>query len=481
MFRLTENPHRYRWLRLGLFLLVCAAIGLLKFRFHELWKDEWQAWMLARDLGWGELLANLYYEGHPALWYIYLKFWTYPGVSNEAQLIQLAHFIPVVASKFLLFRFVRLRWWLVLLIALGYYPLFEYGMVNRGYAFLMLLAFLLPVLKRGSTKPWIVAIALFLLCQTEVFGVIMAGSWLLYRWLERGGNPFGDRSWLTEFIGAVAGVLIFVITVFPRGGEEELSRAYLDEPLSAEVLATAFQGTSANTYWIGIIPDTNVFGVSAAGIILSIILIAGMLYFFYGKRPAFYAFLAFQVVFFLFAAVIYTGGVRQWGVGVIFLISLIAIIAAGEEWRVKWPRFVILLSVLGCQLYYSGMAISKEIKYPFSHAKEAGEFIKEKVPEKVPVLAMSKFETTPVVGYADRPFYTLPYGEPFTYFKWVEKVYVPTQKEMKLFARYKGTGGIAIISHEPLSQQKYPQAQLWKSFEGFNLKNESYYLYLLER
>jgi hypothetical protein len=63
-------------LRGVLMTLVALAMLLLKFQYHELWKDEWQAWLMARDMGWGELLGSLYYEGHPALWYLYLKVWT---------------------------------------------------------------------------------------------------------------------------------------------------------------------------------------------------------------------------------------------------------------------------------------------------------------------------------------------------------------------------------------------------------------------
>ena len=59
-----------------LWLLFVCIIGYFKIAHHELWKDEWQAWFVAKDLGIKELLSFLYYEGHPSLWYLYLKIFT---------------------------------------------------------------------------------------------------------------------------------------------------------------------------------------------------------------------------------------------------------------------------------------------------------------------------------------------------------------------------------------------------------------------
>ena len=39
---------------------------------HENWRDEAQAWLLARDLSIPELIAQMSYEGHPCLWHLLL-------------------------------------------------------------------------------------------------------------------------------------------------------------------------------------------------------------------------------------------------------------------------------------------------------------------------------------------------------------------------------------------------------------------------
>ncbi|MEO1713959.1 MAG: hypothetical protein AAFU60_11570 [Bacteroidota bacterium] len=480
LYRSDQTPSWTPWLVFG---GVVILAGLLKFGFHELWKDEWQAWLMARDMSWAELLGSLYYEGHPALWYLYLKAWALlsNGGSGDAILLSVAHFIPLVVVYYLIAIRFRLAWWLSLAILLSYYPLFEYGVVNRGYVFVLLISSWAVLLWEKEEPPFLpYALAIFLLCQTEVYGVFIAGALGIYGLVRSGSFATFFRQNARPYLaGLIPGLAVFVLTVYPRASQDELSNAYLGDPLSWEAIQLAWQGTLANTYTLGFIPDTNVFGVSTWGMILSALVLAGLTLFWWQNARLRWTFLAFQLVYLLFSAVIYTGGVRQWGVA-FFMQVLLLQLWTYEKPTISWSRLGILAVVLLAQLYYSTLAVSKEFQYPFSQAAAAGAFIEEKVPADVPIVAINKFENAPVVGYAGRAFYALPDGEPFTYFKWVEKVYLPSEAELRLFARYKQKSGLVIISPQKLDASRYPTAQLWQSFEGYSIKNERYYLYALE-
>jgi len=65
-----ENNKKLQFLIIAsLFLL----LNLSSLVFHEMWRDELQAWLIARDSkNILELFINLKYEGHPALWYLLL-------------------------------------------------------------------------------------------------------------------------------------------------------------------------------------------------------------------------------------------------------------------------------------------------------------------------------------------------------------------------------------------------------------------------
>lgn len=469
------------WLRIALWLLCWAAAGLLKFGYHELWKDEWQAWLMARDMGWGELLASLYYEGHPALWYLYLKVWTGTGL-NDALAIQASHFLVLGLAGGVFWYFTRLPWWLSALLWLGYFPFFEYGVVNRGYVWIILLGFLLAgLLEKPERKGWLLALGIFLLCQTEVYGVLLGGALLVYSFWSHGKWAAFRQQWFRLMAGGWAlGILVFLISVFPRASQDELAQAYVSDPLSWETVTRSFQGNWVNAYWIGAVPDTNVFGVQAAGLALSALLIAMMAWLFRKAKGVAWAFWAYQLVFFLFCVLLYTGGVRHWGMIVVGWMIFLQLWAYQRPvWG--WAEWLIIGSVLVFQLRYTVMAASREVKMPFSNAEMTAAFINEKIPEVAPLVAINKFEAAPVVGYSGRTFYALPDGEPFTYFKWVEKVYLPPEEELKLFAAYKKVNLVVVMSPQPLDPKRYPDAELVKAFDEPSMKRENFYLYTVEQ
>lgn len=456
-------------------------VAWLQFGYHEMWKDEWQAWLMARDMGWGELLRALYYEGHPGLWYVYLKVWAAFGL-NDALGLQLAHYLVVALAGGIFWYFTRLPWWLSLLLWMGYFPFFEYGVVSRGYVWVMVFGLALAGwLEKPEKKAIWAGVGLFLLCQTEVYGVLLGGALLVYAFFEHEKWKVFARSWFRILLSGYAiGVLVFLISVFPRASREELARAYVGQPFGWEVLGTSFQGNWVNAFWIGAVPDTNAFGVQALGIALSVLILLGMVWLFRRAGAVAWGFWAFQAAFFLFSVVFYTGGVRHWGM------ILIAWIVWLQLWAYKkpvwdWLSWLVVGSVLFFQLRYSVLAVDREVRYPYSNAREAAAFIRSEIPAGMPVVAINKFEAAPVVGYAGRPFYALPEGEPFTYFKWVEKVYLPPEEEIKLFAAYKRVNMVVVLSPAPLDASRYPGALLVRAFDRTNLKKENYFLYAINK
>ena len=144
---------------------------------------------------------------------------------------------------------------------------------------------------------------------------------------------------------------------------------------------------------------------------------------------------------------------------------------------------LIVLSFLGFQIYYNVLAITKEISFPFSNAEKTASFLTQNVPAKVPIIAINPFETGAVVGYLgeSRKVFKMPEGESFTWFKWLSKVYIPTENELKLFAQFKGVGGIVILTNTPLIPQRFPNVVLWKAFDTYSIKNEKFYVYTLAK
>lgn len=489
---LFDHQRTHRTLNLVAFLLILAAIAALKFGYHELWKDEWQAWLLVRDLGWRDMLAFLDYEGHPALWYVYLKtvhLLTAGTGWAEASILQGAHLLTVVGMYYFLFFRLRFSLWLRLVLGLGFFLFFEYGMVSRGYALATMLAFWAVDLAGRETPPagprvfgLLTALVFFLLFQTEVQGGIIGAAWCFFLLLQpAGGRPLARlRTTLRQpaALGWLLGLLVFFWTVYPQN-HGDITRPYNANmgTLGTSAL-TAFQGIFSNTFLIGILPDTQTFGISALGLVLSGLVLSALLGLFWPVRRVWAVFAVGMLAFMLFHSLIYVGGTRQWGMVFVFFIGCLHLWSLQQP-RVGWLALAILAGILAAQLGYSYRGVTKDIRHPYSNARSAGEFIRANVPDKVPVVAVNPFGAAPVSGYAGRKFFALPSGEPVSYFRWLDKVYVAPEAEIALFAQYKRVGGLVVVSGKPLDAARYPNAKLWKTFNMYNIKDENYYLYTL--
>ena len=455
---------------LGLVIMILAVFWI-KWEYHELWKDEWQAWFVSKAKNLWDILSFLHYEGHPALWYLFLKPFTYAATLfslSEEKVLSFAHFLPLILCYFIFWKKLTLPTIVKLAFGASYFLFIEYGVVNRGYV-LVLLFLLASVyfLQKNNEKG--LAWSLLLLCQTEVFGVFMALGLGGYYYLHQ-GNKFRMP---VQYL--LVGLILFIISVFPRESGH-IGKTQGKVYTWPDKLLTSFQGNLSNAYLPGLTPDTSTFGWNLAGLVISFILLAGFWIIWRKEKHLQYTFFAVGFMFLSFSMFFFVGGIRQWGLLALFFIALLSLTRAVFQSKISLG-IVIFIGLV--QSFYGFQAIQVELSKPFSNARAAGLYISEKIPEKVPVVAINKFEATPVIGYAKRPFYELPSGEPFTYFKWVEKVYIPTQQELKLFARYKGVGGIVIISPKKLDPGRFNEAVLGKEFTADNIKNENYFLYTL--
>jgi hypothetical protein len=130
------------WLRNNIMQLSILTIYLLlvgaTMHVHAMWRDEMQAWLIARDSpNLKDLLNNLRYEGHPALWYLLLMPLTRlsrnPALMQHLQLAISAASLSIVLWRAPLTRLERG------LFPFGYFILYEYAVKSRSYALGILL------------------------------------------------------------------------------------------------------------------------------------------------------------------------------------------------------------------------------------------------------------------------------------------------------------------------------------------------------
>ncbi|MEP0772772.1 MAG: hypothetical protein HRF46_00215 [Acidobacteriota bacterium] len=155
-------------------LVVIAAfailLGVVVIR-HEPWRDELQAWLLARDSGslW-DLWRNSRYEGHPLLWHVLLMPLTrWVGHPVAMQVLHWGIAVAAAATLVFLAPFplaVRAA------VVFSYFPLFEYGAVSRNYA-LTVLGLWLAVAALARGRPVAAALASALAANASPMGVVL--------------------------------------------------------------------------------------------------------------------------------------------------------------------------------------------------------------------------------------------------------------------------------------------------------------------
>ncbi|MGN6566544.1 MAG: hypothetical protein ACTHJ0_01260, partial [Flavipsychrobacter sp.] len=159
------------------FILYALAVlyGVVK---HEPWRDEAQAWLLARDTSFSELLKMLPSEGHPPLWYLLLIPLTKSGMPYMSMNI-LNGLIMMAAMYLLLFR-TKMPLIIKLAIPFSYFYFYEYSIIARDYGlvvfFCMAIVSLYP---KRLDKPILYSVCIAGLYNSHVLAFPLATGFLL--------------------------------------------------------------------------------------------------------------------------------------------------------------------------------------------------------------------------------------------------------------------------------------------------------------
>ena len=228
-----------RWA--SLVTLAFLAVGLVGILNHELWHDETQAWLIAvHSDSVPSLLAKLRYEGHPAVWYLFL--YALSRFTADPLAMQLGHLAIAGASAFVVLRYAPFpRVWRVLLV-FGYYAVYEYAVISRSYGTGVLLAFVACALiaragRRGGGYLG-VAVALALMVNVSVLSALVAMAFAAGLVADRlrpgaGGGLMPRRvpAWNVALAGGIVAVACVVSFLTIRPAEDALLRGTEGNPV----------------------------------------------------------------------------------------------------------------------------------------------------------------------------------------------------------------------------------------------------------
>ena len=200
-------------------VLLYLFITLITIHFHELWFDEAQSWLIARDLSFVGIFKQMAYEGHSCLYFYFLKVLIMIGLPFRYS-GYISIFLGLIVVILLVYKspFNKLiNTLLVLSPTFIYYcPVFA-----RPYIFSLLFFILICILYKDRYKhSFIFGIILFLFINSHILAIIFAGSLMLIEVYE---FFFKKKEYLKErlIMGGLAslGVLFFAIQLIGSFGK----------------------------------------------------------------------------------------------------------------------------------------------------------------------------------------------------------------------------------------------------------------------
>jgi hypothetical protein len=150
------------------------GLGWLGILNHEIWRDEAQAWLIARDnTSLLDLYAHTRYEGHPILWHACLFLitrWTHNPLAMQVFHLLLAVGSVVLIVKKSPFSIVQKG-----LLSFSYLLFYEYSIISRNYAIGVFLILLFCVFyARRKPAYWLLALVLALIANANAFGFLIS-------------------------------------------------------------------------------------------------------------------------------------------------------------------------------------------------------------------------------------------------------------------------------------------------------------------
>ncbi len=398
--RIAQIPERRLNLALlGLYVLAAGGTMLA----HQMWRDEIQAWLIARDSrGIVDLIHNLRYEGHPALWYLLLipltRLSRDPVLMQGLQLVIASVTVAVVLWRAPLSHLERL------IFPFGYFVLFEYGVKSRSYSLGFLLLVLFCALWHQHRRhPVLLAVLLAAIANVHVYFAIVSAAALICVVVDRITDDAGGFSYwdlLALLIIAVGWGLAATVALPPADSGYAMGWSF--EITGDRIISSVWP--------LGAIVGFVHWPAVLAGVAVLVIVLAR-----FRRHPAAAAFLALSSGGLLaFGFVKHLAGL--WGQGVIFLSFLAAVwidrarierrtATAGRSGFLVPP--VLLLAVLVVQALHGLGVAARDIATPYSNGSAVARFIRARGWEADPIVGIPDYSATTVVGYlgVDRIYY----------------------------------------------------------------------------
>jgi hypothetical protein len=495
-----------RNLKYTIFLtLLYFALSLVGILHHELWLDEAQHFLLARDsTSLVDLVAKTRFEGHPIIWNVLLYGIT--RFSSNPFGMQLLHILISTATVAVFLKKGPFSWIFKSVFIFGYFIIYEYNLISRNYILGLLFLFLaLSYFKQRHKK--MIPICIYLALATNVhliFSVIAFAVFLVLLLEEYSDRNFSGKQ-LSIGVAIFAVGIVFLIAQIASTHYGWFFNEIRDIPLTEKFtkgFISLFKGLVT-------VPDFSSihFWNSNLLVNLSKPVSAILGTFFYGlplllfcknRKTLFFFYIGvIGVQFFFF--ITQRGATRFDGmVYILFIIALwIEKYYPSEDYRLKTYLETLKLpllkkSVVYCiltlQLFSGIFAYATDMRHPFTGAKATVAYLKEKGIANPDIIAVT-CDGTLLSAYLEAKIYFLCNQDYQGYCRWGEGCgnTISEPEIIGMLTNYmKGRTHAFYVSGYPIGERRIGkwqkvnekiQLRLLKEFERNIMANSAYYVF----
>jgi hypothetical protein len=505
----------------GIYFLI-ALLGIFH---HEMWRDEYQAWLIVINAhSFSELYTNCIYEGAPMLWHILL--YVFSWLSKDIIMMKIVHVLIATGSVFLINRFSNFSLIVKLLFTFGYYSLFEYSMIARCYSlgFFLVLLFCALYKNRQKNILWL-GLTLFGLANTSAYGFIislcLSGMLFLDFIFNRKKNEWAGISFPLLGAGAlifITGAYLAVLQIMPEADNNTQSNLSVLEDggrmkiifskiYTAYFLFPEFKNLPNwnTTGMMGVNPDAlgaNNFISFLILFITSLLLIRKPLSLLLYWSGTMGLILLYGLTF--LTAPRYTGHLIAVFIASLWLADYFheiqtrnSLIRKLSELRKKYQNVYLIIifasqTIVGVAFYFA------DFSKPFSNSMNAAKYIKEQKLDTLTIIGATDYAVSGFTYLLDKPLYYPERKEYGTFIIWdgKRKVDMDFNKIIQAMDTLLQTRSqaLVILNYQPSYMQGNQrmmlehvqltptiQLDIQNKFEKCMVADEVYYIYIAKR
>ncbi|MBF0465788.1 MAG: hypothetical protein HQK88_10090 [Nitrospirae bacterium] len=495
-----------------MFTLAFFILTLFNIFHHEMWRDELEAWVMARDAGsLHELFKNIRYQGHPMLWHLIL--FPITKITRNPVAMQMAHIVIATASAFIFLRFAPFNKLLRGLFIFGYFPFFEYAVISRDYALgiLFLFLFIVYFLKDSKHRNYILLSAvLFLMCQCNAMSMVLAIALAITAYFEpillKNFTLYKSWQFYTSILIFAAGLAVSIILTKPPSDSywyhpvifasniPEKIADQISEIWNVFVPVPRFEMVFWLTNFLSYLPVEKEMRYMIRLIISLGLLLFTFCIVFRRKIPAlFYISSVLGVTSFCY--IFFEGSLRHKGH---YYFAFVAAVWISKYYQAEEfinpflnnffifferNRDRLLTLIFSAGVIAALTANTLDYIYQFSESRETANYIKQNNWQNMPVSGFWDFAATGVMAYLDRPFYSPVTDRTGTFTVWKAQHRTESVDVLKATEKYMNSvkSDVLLVFNSPVKNYEIQQYGLipLKQFTKSVVKSEKFYLYVM--